>query len=259
MKDWPFLERLRTLTTVASSQAYNLPHDCGQVRSIAVIVSSKRYTPRESPSRDHWDMLNRSTFTSDIPEWYFVYGGQVLLWPTPATSSNTINVNQKCRVIDLNVADYTTGSIVSIANGGVAVIGTGTSWTERMAGRYIRITYSDTANTGDGEWYEIASVTDTTHLTLVRAYGGTAIAAGTAGYTIGQMPLLPEEFHEMPWWAAASDYWGKEGNENSVYFKTKHDDKLKLLVSTWSAPTTNMVIDDGRDDDIINPNLTITI
>jgi hypothetical protein len=268
-KDWPFLEHLRTLTTVASQQFYNLPYDCDQVREVAVVVSSKRYVARQAPDRAFWDKLNASSFTSDIPQRYFTFAGQIGLWPTPATAANTINVTQKCRVIDLGVADYATGSIVSVANGGVAVIGTGTTWTERMAGRYIRITYSDTANTGDGVWYEIASVTDTTHLTLVRAYGGTAIAAGTAAYNIGQMPLLPEAYHDLPWLYAVGQYWTKEADKRGPAYLAQHGSfgeagnpptgRIAELVRNWSSPNTDMVIDDGVRHPMINPNLTISL
>lgn len=259
LSDWPFMERLRTITTTASTQFKNLPYDVDQVRSVYVTISSTRYVPKPSPSRQHWDNLNLSSFTSDVPEWYFIYNGQLGLWPTPATSSNTISINAKIRVIDLSVADYATGTIVSIANGATTVTGSGTTWTAQMTGRYIRITYSDTANTGDGEWYEIASVTSTTVLELTRAYGGTTIAAGSAAYNIGQMPLLPEAFHDMPWQMAASTYWAKEGDARAAYYKGLHDENLGLLIKNWSNPTTEMVLDDGEDQQIINPNLTIQL
>ena len=48
--NWPFLERLRTLTTIASTQFYNLPYDCDQVREIAVIVSSKDMCQNKRPT-----------------------------------------------------------------------------------------------------------------------------------------------------------------------------------------------------------------
>jgi len=270
MRDWPFLERRRTLTTVAATQAYELPYDCDQVRSVSVSVSSVLHTPRQSPSRDHWDKVNAVTSSSNTPEWWFVFNGQLLLWPTPVSASNSIYVTQKTRVIDLNVADYTTGTIVSIANGAAAVVGSGTSWTSQMVGRWIRITMSDTANTGDGVWYEIAGVTDTTHLTLDRLYGGTSIAAGSATYNIGQMPLLPESFHDLPWLWAAGMYWDKESDSRGQKFFNMHGNigsgsimstgRVKVLESTWSSSNTDMVVDDGDSGDImINPNLLISI
>ncbi len=268
-KDWPFLERLRTLLTT-TSQFVNLPYDCDQVREIAVIVSSKRYTPRMSPDRNHWDKLNASAITSNIPQWWITFNGQLGLWPTPITAGNTINVTQKTRVIDLSVADYSTGTIVSVAAGGLAVVGSGTSWTAQMVGRYIRITHVDTANTGDGVWYEISAVADTTHLTLVRAYGGTAIAAGSAAYIIGQMPLLPEAYQNLPWIFAVGQYWMKEADDRGVNFLKQHGSfgeggglatgMIATLVKNWSSPNTNMVIDDGiGNEGITNPNLFITL
>lgn len=260
MRDWPFLERVRTKLTVASTQAVELPYDCDQVREISVVPngSTTRYVPKLSPSAEHWDKLNLSTFTSDFPEWYFVRAGQLLLWPTPVQTGNTIYITQKCRVIDLSIADLTAITVTSIAAGGTAMVVSG-SLTSQMVGRWIRITYSDTANTGDGQWYEIAAIGSATTLTLVRAYGGLAIAAGTAACTIGQMPLLPEAFHDTPWKMAASAYWGKEGDKRSILFQNQYVEDLKQLEKTWSSPTTDMVIDNGRDDRIINPNLVISM
>lgn len=274
VKDWPFLERLRTLTTIASTQFYNLPYDCDQVREIAVIVSGKRYVPKQAPDRAFWDKLNESSFTSDIPQYWFTFAGQVGLWPTPATAGNTINVTQKTRVIDLSAADYSTGTITTtVTTAGVTTItGSSTVWSTSMVGRYIRITLTDAAATlvGDGLWYEIASVPTTTTMTLVRAYGGTAIAAATAAYTIGQMPLLPEAYHDLPWIFAAGKYWEKEADARGETFLRQHGNfgengglatgRIADLVKNWSSPNTDMVIDSGMDhDEIQNPNLTIMI
>jgi hypothetical protein len=203
--------------------------------------------------------LNLTATTSNIPSWYTVFSGQISLWPTPASSGNTIYIAQKSKVIDLSIADYTTGSIVSVANGGTAVIGSGTTWTSQMVGRFIQITLSNTANTGDGMWYEIAGVGSATTLTLVRAYGGTAIAAGSATYTIGQMSLLPESYQGMPWNGAIATYWEKEADTRSVPFREAYDRDLKDLTDSYSAPTASMVLDNGEDRSIINPNLTISL
>jgi len=258
LNDWPFLEKKRTLVT-DTTQFIPLPYDCDQVREVAIQVSSTLYTPKLSPSREHWDKLNLSTFTSNIPEWYFVFDGKLGLWPTPSTGGNSIYVTQKSRVIDLSIADYTTGTITSVVNGDGTVAGSGTSWTTQMVGRYIKIDYSDTTNTGDGLWYEISTVSSATVLEITRNYGGTTIAAGTATYTIGQMPLLPEAFQDMPWKAAAGDYWSKEADERGPYFNGKYADDLSLLNKAWTVPTTSYVINDGTDQPIINPNLLISL
>ena len=211
MADWPFLHRLRTLNTEASTTFINLPHDVDQVESVFVTVSSTRYNPIPAPSREFWDRLHYSSYTSDIPEYWFIYNGQLGLWPKPATASNVISLNCKIRVIDLNTADYTTGTIDIVTNGDETFTGSGTTWTSPMAGRWLRITHSDTAaSAGDGLWYEISSITSGTVFEAVRKYGGTSLTTGaSASYTIGQMPLLPETFHDLPGLYAAFRYWSK--------------------------------------------------
>ncbi len=258
LKDWPFLERVRTLTTTANTQAMNLPYDCDQVREISVVPlgQTTRFVPKLSPSDAHWDRLNLSTFTSDSTEWYIVREGQLLLWPTPVQTGNTVYVAQKCRVIDLSIADLTSPTVTSIANGGTAMV-VSAGLTAQMVGRWVRITYSDTANKGDGLWYEIAGIGSATTLTLTRAYGGVSITAGAAACTIGQMPLLPESFQNTPWIGAVADYWQKESGNRAVAYLNQYAREEKDLINSWSAPTGSMVIDDGFDQQIINPNLTI--
>lgn len=275
LKDWPFLTRNRTVSTTASTQFTTLPYDCDQVKEISVIPtgSTTRYTPTEVASRKEWDQLNLRSYTSDIPERYFILAGQVGLWPTPASSSNTIYVQQKCRVIDLSRADYTTGTITTVATsaGVTTVTGDSVVWNTSMVGRWIRITQTDAAATlvGDGLWYEIASVPTSTTLTLVRVYGGTAIAAATAAYTIGQMPLLPEAFHDLPWLWAAGTYWQKEDDKRAASYFDQHGSageggraptgKVKELINAYSSESTDMVVDDGGDHSFINPNLTVQL
>jgi len=271
LMDWPFLNRNRTVSTTASTQSVPMPYDCDLVREISVIPASStiRYTPQRCPDRETWDVLNLRSYVSDIPEWYFVENGLIYLWPVPASSSNTVYVDQKCRVIDLSVADYTTGTITSIANGGTAVVGSGTSWTSQMVGRYIRFTYSNTANTGDGLWYEIAAVPTSTTMTLARAYGGTSISAGSAAYTIGQMPLLPEAFHDLPWVYAAASYWQKESDKRAQGLFDLHGSppqggrsatgRVRDLIVGYANATTDPVLDSGNDYEMINPNLLISL
>lgn len=259
--DWPFLHRLRTATTVASTTFVNLPYDMDLVESVFVTVGTTRYTPKPSPSRAHWDQLHYNVQTSDIPEWWFVYNGQIGLWPRPASSSNVISLDGKIRVIDLNVTDYTTGNITTVATSGATttVTGSTTVWTAQMVGRWIRITYADSALSGDGEWYEIASRTADTSITLVRPYGGTALAAASATYAIGMMPLLPEAFHDLPEIYASWRYWSKEKDTRAKTFKEMLDEGVKDLFTAYGYSDLSMVLDNGDDRVLINPNLTISL
>lgn len=260
---WPFLHRLRTATTEASTTFVDLPYDVDQIESLFVTVSSTRYNPKPAPSRSFWDKLHYSTYTSDTPEYWFVYNGQIGLWPAPSSAGNIISMNAKIRAVDLNIADYTTGNIDIVTSGDETVTGAGVpAWTSPMAGRWLRITHSDTASSsGDGQWYEISSITDATNLELVRKYGGTSLTTGASGvYTIGMMPLLPEAYHELPEMYGAYRYWSKEQDTTRANsFKAMLDEGMSDLFKTYSVNDLSMVVDDGEDAFIINPNLTVTL
>lgn len=204
MKPWGFREKTVTKSTVASQQFYYIGN--GRVRNVTVTIGSTKYTPIEVKTRDDWDRLNQSTSTSNIPEYYFVGDGRVGFYPTPSSATtNAITANLLQGHKDLSIADYSTGTITTTS--GTTITGSSTVWTSQMAGRWIRITDSDTANTGDGQWYEISSVTSATVLELISPYLGTAITAGSAAYVIGQSSIIPEDFQMVPMHRAVENYF----------------------------------------------------
>lgn len=259
-KDWPFLYKTdATMVTTASTQFKEMPNDVGRLFSVTVANGSNTINPKEAPNEDFWNNLNFSSYTSDYPEYYFVKNGQLGLWPTPATTSNVITIYYKKLIRDLSIADYTTGTVVSVAAAGTAVVGSGTTWAVSMAGRFLRITESDTANKGDGFWYEIASSASTTTLTLLKPYQGTAISAGAAAYTIGQMPLLPEAYHDLPVLYAVAEYWDINNDLNrATQYRNKYELLMKQMSQEFVGRTANVVIDRGIfDRNIIDPNLFV--
>ena len=255
--DWPFLHRLRITTTTGSATFVNLPYDVDQVESVFVTSGSTRYSPLPASSRKFWDELHYSSISSDVPEYWFIYNGQIGLWPTPATTGNVISLNAKVRVIDLNTADIT-GTVVTLTSGSTAVELTG-GLTDQMVGFWIRPTYATDDNKGDGVWYEIASVASGTAATLVRSYGGNTIAAGTATCTIGQMSLLPETFQSLPVEYASFRYWSKEKDERAKSYALLVNDGVKDLMAAYSVSDLGFVLDSGEDSIVANPNLFINL
>jgi hypothetical protein len=227
-KPWRFREKTLTKSTVASQQFYYIGE--GRVRNVTVTIGSTRYTPTEVTTIDDWDRLNQSTSTSDTPEYFFVSDGRIGFYPTPSTStSNAITVNLFRGHKDLTIADYTTGTITTTS--GTTITGSGTTWTEKMAGRWLRITDSNTANTGDGEWYEISSVTSSTVLELASPYLGTAITAGSATYTIGQTSIIPGDFHMVSVHRAVEQYFSfiQPEKERAALAKENYAEGLKRM------------------------------
>jgi len=71
---------------------------------------------------------------------------------------------------------YKTGT-VSVTNGASGVTGSGTAWLANVsAGDIFTIP-------GSGAWYEVAYVSDDTHLTLTANYGGTTVAGSEYAIT----------------------------------------------------------------------------
>lgn len=255
MKDFYFLYDTKTMTTSAGVQAKEAPIDIDKFISVTVTVAGTVHSPSPVHSRKLWDELNQSTTTtSDTPEYWYVYDGKLALWPTPATSSNTITIYAKLKPIRLAIADYTTGTITTATNGSASIVGSGTSWTSQMVGRMLRITQSNTANTGDDRWYEIASVESATALTLVKTYAGNSISAGSATYTIGQVSLLPDEVQDAPVYLAVSTYWNAEGDKRGEFFYKRYEEKKELLKKMRLGPTTSPVVDVDSGNPPTNPN-----
>ena len=252
-----------THTITVREKFWPLPYDLDLIESIEVVVSNTTYSPKPAPSKKFWDELNYSNQISDTPQYWFVHNGKFALWPRPATSGNIIYINGKVRVADLNIADYTTGNIDIVTNGSHELTGAGTPvWTTPMVGRWIRVTHSNTAaSSGDGQWYEIIAVESATVLTVARPYGGRTLATGAAAaYIIGHMPLLPEAFHDLPELYAAWRYWVKEKDtERATSFKDLLIGGQSELFKAYGISDLSMVVDDGEEEGILNPNLTISL
>ncbi|MDH4127308.1 MAG: hypothetical protein OEV44_01040 [Spirochaetota bacterium] len=240
-----FTEASRYSSTVASQQFYELPNNFGRLNNITVTISDTKYSPKLITTRAQWDSINASgTPTSDIPEYCYIFGKQIGFYPTPSSANaNSIYLQYHRIFQDITLADYTTGTITSIANGATAVVGDSTVWTAKMAGMWIKITDSSTANTGDGTWYEIESVESNTALTLKAPYQGISIAAGTAAYTIGQVSLLPEDYQILPVFEALETYFTsiKPDGGKSSYYRTKVREMKQDMMEEYGSTSLSPV------------------
>lgn len=208
-----FLETTKNMTTVATQETYQIPNGLRKLIDMYIYSGTGAstdtiYAPRMIFDPTIYKRVLQSHFgTSSVPYFTYVQGTTYKIQPIPSTTGNLIVLRGRKRLSDLIIADYTTGTIVSVAADGVAVIGSSTVWTADMVGRYIQITQTTAANAGDGQWYEIGAFTDATHITLVKPYEGTAIAAGSAAYTIGQVPVVPEAYQPAILYRSVAMYY----------------------------------------------------
>jgi hypothetical protein len=250
-----YFEDIRTGSTVASSNQIPLPENVVRSKALYVTVGSRQYPATEIFDEETWRRIQASSngATSDVLRYYFVRKNYIEVFPTPA-SVNTYTLIYETESKDLAVEDYTTGTISALTNGAKAVTGSGTTFTASMVGRFMQIT-------SDGEFYEIASYTSATAITLVKSFQGTTIAAGSEPFTIGQMPRTPGPTHVIPVYYAAWQYYlgFKPDDTMERKFKKIYMDEKEWATTTYQKKFSTDVIPDQRSIRQglygLNPNL----
>lgn len=254
-----FNERSYTVPggTVAQTQFYNLPPQVKKVINVTVTIGSVVWQPKECPSRQYWDSLNVITFYQDFPSFFFIFNGQLGIYPIPSSSSNTITINYKTRIRDLTMSDSTAGTI-SVTPSSTTVTGTSTAFKSWMQDNgWLRADYSTgSTNSGDNQWYQISTVTGASTLTLKNVYSGpTGVGCS---YTIGETPLLPEDYQDLPLYRLGILYYTTRQADaiKAASYQKLWDDGIKALDDEFGSKTTNVILTD-TDAQIINPNLFV--
>lgn len=212
-----------TATTAISSvgvQAYKIPAIVSKVTNDTISIGQLKYVPAPVMTRQEWDLINTLPYTSDIPNYFFIYNGNVEFWPIPSTTGNIIQFNYKARVPDFSTAflfsdasgaaysagastfDYQKGTLSGIAVGSTSITGVSSAW--NTTGKYplntdvsyYNLYLSIAAPNGDGLWYPISQFTSDTALTLATPIVNAPSSTATV-YSIGQLPILSEDFHDM--------------------------------------------------------------
>jgi len=235
--------------TEDSVYSYPLPAKCGKIDTVKVVVSSTPYPILEfTGSDDQWNALLNDGSESDMPDYYRQKANTIEFYPTFASAGNTITYRFKTKIKDMTADDYTTGNITTLANGGTAVTGSGTTWTAAMVGRYFKID-------SDGVWYEIAGRSGNGAITLARQYEGTAIVAGSESYTIGEMNLLDESYSDTPIFYALYFYYLQKENTNmaNTYFNLLPPELRINMLKEDSSETVSGVLSD-EPINILNKN-----
>lgn len=255
----------KTGTTAISSvgmQYYNIPANVSKIKNDTITIGQLQFQPKFIQTRQEWDDVNGLPYTSDIPQYCFIYNGQIGFFPIPSTTGNVITFNYKTRVADLSFADYSTGTLAAsgMVVGSTAVVGSSTAWNSTglyplsADVSYYNLNIKATPPKGDGIWYPISSFTSDTALTLGLTVVNAPSISG-ASYVIGQLPILSEDFHDMLVYGALMIYFSSIA-ENSNKFKEYSDlykERLELLEDY--AGTKSVNVDLGAEPNPINPNL----
>lgn len=266
---------LKSLCTASISflgfQAYPIPANISKIKDNTITVGQQKFTPTEIRTRTEWDRVNYLPYNSDIPNYFFIYNGFLNLFPIPSTTGNILSFNYKTRVADMTYADYgiqpdgtNTGfTLATMTVGSTAVTGTNTSWNTTggfplntdltFANLFLR---ADPATGGDGIWYQIQSFQSNTALTLLNPVINAPNITSSTKYTIGQIPLLSEDFHDMLIYGSLMIYFSTIVKDKEKYEtnKMEYESRLELL-SEYAGTKTALSVDLGQDPPQINPNL----
>lgn len=258
----PLTATATTAITTVGVQGYAIPANISKISNDTITVGQLVYTPAPVRTIQEWTNLNALPYTSDIPNFYFIYNNQVNFWPIPSTTGNVITFNYKSRVPDLSFADYSTGTLSGITVGSNIVTGSSTSWNTTgtfplntdlsFFNLYLKVT----PPSGDGIWYPISRFTSDTQVLLTTPIQN-APSSTASSYTIGQLPLLEEDFHDMIVYGALMVYYSSIKNDDKQYgkFKELYEERLELLKEY--AGTKSINVDLGAQVVPQNPNLYI--
>lgn len=257
--DAPLVNTDTSASITVGIQFYPLPPNYSKMKSLTITIGNLTWTPKEVLTIAEWNELNVFPYYADIPNNFFIYpggdnGAQVGIWPIPSTTGNLITYYYKFRVPDLSMSDYASGTASATA-GSTNVIGTGTSFipttNQQLESRWIKFSQP----VGDNLWYQIYSINSTTDITLYQAYQGINVTATASTYTIGQMPLLMEDFQDMLLYKPLYTYYSSINPQidKANQFKALYDERLKLLEEYAGSNTIDVNL--GRRQEVRNPNL----
>lgn len=238
-------------------QAYPLPANFSKLKVATISVGQLVYTPLPVHAIDEWVKLNAIPYTADYPAYYFIYNNQLNFWPIPSSSGLVISFNYQTRVPDLSYADYSTGTIATATAGSNLVTGTTTAWTafpQNVDISYVNLMLRITPPDGDGIWYPIQRFTSATALTLNLPIVNIN-ELSSAAYTIGQMPLLHEDFHDVLVYRALMVYFSSIVNDANKYkmYEGLAQQKDELMEAYLGTKSVNVDLSSGPIQN--NPNL----
>jgi hypothetical protein len=162
--------------------------------------------------------------------------------------------------------DYTVGDVLTITGGdgtatfvvsslvdGSVITGSGTGWqitTGINEFRWITIPFPQ----GDTEWYQVKSVDSATQLTLVAPYTGLS-AVSASGYTLGQVPLITEDFQDLLAYRPLMIYYSSINPDpiRRSQFESLYNAGIVRMDEFSGSKTTDVSL--GGDTPIFNPNL----
>ena len=244
-----YWSRKQQFTDIIKGQGiYQTPIDCVRIIGMTVAVTSTYQIPiKEVRSEYEWRQITAYPYSSNWPAYYFMIGNDELaLWPTPSQDvTNGLRYYYQQQDHFLSVSDIVSSSLspaqtCTVTNGSTTVTSTGSTFTSQLIGLSFQVT-----GVTDLTWYEIVDVPTSSTLTLKSAFVGTS--GSGLSFRIGQLPIIPSEYHDALVNYALYLFFSGKGNENRAnqhlgLFSAAVEDAIQQ----YSASTEgNVIFDDG--------------
>lgn len=244
-----YFSRKQQFTDVIEGQGiYQTPVDCVRIIGMTVSVSDTYQVPiKEIRSEFEWRQITAYPYNSNWPAYYFMIGNdEFALWPTPSQDvTNGIRFYYQQQDPFLSVDDIVSGDLspvqtCTVTNGSATVTSTGSTFTTQLKGLWFQ-----TTGTTNLQWYEIVDVPDSSTLTLKSAFVG--LSGSTISFRIGQIPVIPGEYHSNLVDYALWLFFSGKGNENrATLHKGLFDGAVDQAIEEYSSSTEgNVIFDDG--------------
>lgn len=244
-----YFSRKQQFTDIIEGQGiYQTPVDCVRIIGMTVSVSNTYQTPvKEVRSEFEWRQITAYPYSSNWPAYYFMIGNDELaLWPTPSQDvTNGLRFYYQVQDHDLSVDDVISGNLnpvqtVTMVNGSTTVTSTGSTFTTQQIGLQFQLT-----GVTDLTWYEIVDVPTASTLTLKSAFVGNS--GNLLSFRIGQLPIIPGEYHDALVNYALYQFFAGKGNEaRSQNHLSLYEASVEDAIEEYSSSQEgNVIFSDG--------------
>ncbi len=255
---------ISTTITTSGVSTYALPANVSKTKTATINVGQLVYTAAPVQSIQEWTKLNALPYTAEIVAYFFIYNGFINFWPIPSNTGDLVTFYCQIRVPDMSIADYTTGTLSGLSAGSNLVTGVGTTW--NTVGGFptntdlipMNLYLKANLPQGDGLPYLIERFESDTSLTLYKAFSSVPNSAGTvSNYSIGQYPLLYEDFHDILVYWALRIYYSSIVKDADRYqlFNNIYQEKIQYMEGYLGTKQVNVNLMQTSAQLESNPNL----
>lgn len=234
-KDYWWLEEEFNLLSIQDGQIYDLPAKFKKFKELVITVGDLSYplNPYHSVRKfDEANMWGGITVTEYV-EGFTIRDDKLYLVPPTSAANLVLSGVYYKKPSEMKLEDYNTGTI-SVSNGSKTITGSGTSFVDTAKIKKGAVIFLD------DEPYEIASADTNTQITLYKKYEGTTLSGAT--YRVGDVPVLPGEFHDLLWLGEAMMYYMKKDQEQFAKYKLEYTDLKDELDKYASGQISQNVI-----------------